>query len=91
MIIDLIGLLGCSLAVTAYMLLLIKKFSSNQKRFLGMNLLASTLLTVNGILSNAPLFYPTLNVMWMVGSAIQIIRKPKKLSLDEAGWAMVQE
>jgi hypothetical protein len=32
-----------------------------------------------------------LNVMWMVGSAIQIIRKPKKLSLDEAGWAMVQE
>jgi hypothetical protein len=77
MIADIIGVLGMSALVGAYFLLLLGKLKPNSLWFLLSNLLGALFLMVNGIMINAPWFYPFINLVWVVGTVYQIIRRPR--------------
>lgn len=79
-IIDLLGVLGLLSLLICYLTMLVGKLDPNSYKFLFGNLFGAISLSINGFGSflNPPsilLIYPILNVVWIIGTSYQIIRK----------------
>lgn len=77
MIVTLLGIVGMLSLVICYILMLGKKLKADSYKFLFGNLLGAICLMVNGFVSGILVAYPILNVVWIIGTLIQIFRKWK--------------
>jgi len=75
MILTLLGIIGMLALVICYITMLIGRLKPNSYKFLFGNLFGGTCLMLNGFLSGILLAYPVLNVIWIVGTLIQIYRE----------------
>lgn len=83
MIVMALGVIGMLMIVMAYIPMLLGKLKPNSYKFLFGNLFGGICLMINGFLSGILIAYPLLNVVWIVGTLIQICRewKPRKKNL----------
>jgi len=77
-IVTALGIAGTVALVVCYVLMLTGKLKPNSYKFLFGNLIGGFCLMLNGFLSGILLAYPLLNVVWTVGTIIQILRKWKR-------------
>lgn len=81
MIITSLGIIGMLLLVVCYVLMLGEKLKSNSYKFLFGNLFGAICLMVNGVVSRILIAYPILNVVWIIGTIVQIFRKWKERTI----------
>ena len=79
MIIMALGIAGMIALVVCYVSMLSGKLNPDSYKFLFGNLIGSFSLMINGfgLMSGLMLVYPFLNVIWTIGTLIQIYRKWK--------------
>lgn len=75
MMITALGIVGMIFLVVSYISMLGKKLNPDSYKFLFGNLVGGFCLMLNGFLTRILLAYPLLNVVWTVGTLIQIYRK----------------
>ena len=73
-----LGITGMIALVVCYVSMLSGRLNSDSYKFLFGNLVGGFCLMLNGFLSGILLAYPILNVVWIVGTVIQIYRKWKR-------------
>ena len=75
MIVIALGIIGMMLLVLAYIPMLFGKLSPDSYKFLFGNWFGAFFLMFNGFLSGYLLVYPLLNIVWVIGTTIQIYRE----------------
>ena len=78
MIVAALGITGMIALVVCYVSMLSGRLNPDSYKFLFGNLVGGFCLMLNGFLSGILLAYPILNVVWTVGTVIQIYRKWKR-------------
>jgi len=78
-LITLMGIVGMISLVICYVSMLIGKLKPSSYKFLFGNLVGGILLMLNGFLTPGMLLvYPILNLVWTIGTLIQIYREWQK-------------
>jgi len=73
--VDLLGIIGLGMLLSAYIPTLFGKLKPDTYRFMFMNLIGGFSLMLNGFLANIFIVYPLLNLIWTIGTTFQILRK----------------
>ena len=77
MMVTALGIVGMVFLVVCYVSMLSGKLNPDSYKFLFGNLVGGACLMFNGFLSGILLAYPLLDVVWIIGTLIQIYRKWK--------------